>query len=64
MASSMSYEGVSEAMLACMKRAGVAESGTVYEPPDTNQGMATTKVPVFGKVILTFDLNPESRIIT
>ena len=64
MGSSMSYEDVSETMLACMKQMGAAQSGTVYEPADTNRGTATTKVPLFGNVVLTFDLDIENQVIT
>jgi len=63
MAAAKTYEGVTEAMLACMKRNGTA-AGTKYDPPDGNRGTATSKVPVFGSVVVAFDLNPSTQVIS
>jgi hypothetical protein len=63
MAAVKTYEGVTEAMLACMKRNGTA-AGTRYDPPEGNRGIATTKVPVFGDVVVAFDLDPVRQVIS
>jgi hypothetical protein len=46
-----------------MKRNGTA-SGTKYDPPEGNRGTATTKVPVFGIVVVAFDLDPATQVIS
>jgi len=55
------YEGVAEAMLTCMKRNGTA-AGKRYDPPEGNRGTATSKVPVFGSVVVAFDLDPATQV--
>jgi hypothetical protein len=63
MATVKTFEGVTEAMLACMKSNGIA-AGTKYDPPAGNRGKATSKVPVFGSVVVAFDLDPATQIIS
>jgi hypothetical protein len=63
MATVKTYHAVTEAMLACMKRNGTA-AGTKYDPPEGNRGTATTKVPIFGSVVVAFDLDPAKQVIS
>lgn len=63
MATVKTYEGVTEAMLTRMKRNGTA-ADTKYDPPDGNRGTATSNVPVFGSVVVAFDLDPAKQIIS
>jgi hypothetical protein len=63
MATVKTYEGVTEAMLTCMKRNGTA-AGTKYDPPAGNRGIAISKVPVFGSVVVAFDLDPSTQVIS
>ena len=55
--SSKSYKNITAAIFSCVKTISEKEHGTVYDPPDANQGTATTDTAV-GKVIVSFDLNP------
>jgi hypothetical protein len=63
MATVKTYEGVTEAMLAYMKRNGTA-AGTKYDPPEGNRGTATSKVPVFGNLVVAFELDPATQVIS
>lgn len=57
------FNGVTEAIFNCVKRKSLDEHGTVYEPAHGNQGRATTKVPVIGTVVVSFNLDPATGAI-
>lgn len=64
MASSKSFDNVTQAVWDCVKAATAKERGTTYQPPDSNQGTATTKVPAVGTLELGFDLDPGKATVT
>jgi hypothetical protein len=61
--SSKSYNNITSAIFSCVKTTSEREHGTVYNPPDANQGTATT-VTAVGKVVLSFDLNPATDVLS
>ena len=55
------YHGVTAPIFDCVKTtSGVY--GTVYKPPDANEGTATTTEP--GKIVLAFDFAPADQTLT
>jgi len=61
--SSKSYNDITSAIFSCVKATSEKEHGTVYDPPDANQGTATTDTAV-GKVVVRFDLNPATEVLS
>jgi hypothetical protein len=61
--SSKAYDNITEAIFDCVKAASAKAHGTVYDPPTADQGTATTETPV-GKVVLGFDLDPATSVLT
>jgi hypothetical protein len=57
------FDGVTETVFQCVKAKSRQEHDTVYDPPDADQGTATTNVPVVGTIELTFDRNPSTNVI-
>jgi hypothetical protein len=51
-----SWEGVTQQIFECVKAKSEKEHGTVYEPPNADEGKAVTKTAV-GTVVLTFKLS-------
>ena len=58
------FNGVTEVVFNCVKKTSAEQHDTVYDPPDGNKGTATTKVPVVGTIVVSFDLDPETNAIT
>ena len=63
MADCNTYNNVSAAVFACVKSTSASQHGTVYDPPEGNQGTATTSTAV-GSVVVSFDLDPTNNTIT
>ena len=61
--SSKSYNNITAEIFACVRATSEKEHGTVYSPPDANKGTATTDTAV-GKVIVSFDLNPATEVLS
>jgi hypothetical protein len=55
---------VTKEIFARVKSDSLKEHGTVYAPPDGNQGTATTKVTMVGTIVLSFDFQPQSGQLT
>jgi hypothetical protein len=53
MSSQRTYEGVSAATFAAVKKASLEEHGTAYRPPDAAQGQAVTQTAV-GELVLEY----------
>lgn len=58
------FNGVDQSIFACVKQRSLEEHGTIYEPAVGNQGTATTKVPLVGTVVVSFNLEPATESIT
>jgi hypothetical protein len=56
------FHGVTQAIFACVKQKSLAEHGTVYDPATGNKGTATTKVPVVGTIVVSFDFDPNPNV--
>ncbi len=56
---SKTYHGVTEEIFKCVKTKSHSEHGTIYDPPTGNKGTATTSIPVLGKIVLGYDLQPN-----
>ena len=63
MAKERAFGGVSATVWQCVKTTSEEENGTVYDPPDSNDGTATTDT-IAGTVVLGFDYNPEMDTVT
>jgi hypothetical protein len=63
MADCNTYNNVTAAVFACVKSTSASQHGTVYDPPDGNQGTATTSTPV-GNVVVSFNLDTTNNAIT
>ena len=63
MAKEQTFNGVTQDVWQHLKAQSAAEFGTVYEPPNANQGVATTRTPV-GDVVLAFDFHPDTETLT
>lgn len=63
MAREQTFSGVNASLWQHLKAQSTEEFGTVYEPPDANQGVATTRTPI-GEVVLAFDFQPETETLT
>jgi hypothetical protein len=61
MSSSKTWNGVTESIFDCVKAESEREHGTKYDPPNGDQGTATTSTPV-GDVVLRFDLQPSGAL--
>lgn len=57
MGSSRTFYNVSASIWECVKSTSNKEHGTVYNPPDANQGTATTSTPI-GDIVLSFNFDP------
>lgn len=57
------FNGVTEAIFTCVKKKSLEEHDTVYDPPGAQQGKATTKVPVVGTVVVSFNFDPAAGTI-
>ena len=64
MSDCQTFNGVTADIFACVKKESASEHGTVYDPPDANSGTATTSVPIVGKIVVSFDLDPSTNAIT
>jgi hypothetical protein len=60
---SKTFPGVTDEIWACVKSSSAKDNGTVYDPPDANQGTATTKT-IVGTVVLKFDFEPADTSVT
>jgi hypothetical protein len=61
-ADSKRYSGVSKSVHDCVKRNGVKEHGTVYDPKDGDKGTGETST-VAGNVKVSFELNPGDESV-
>ena len=65
MSSSKIFYGVTPAVFACVKTTSNEQHGTVYAPPDANQGIATTSNSVWTvKLTFSFDSATEELSYT
>lgn len=62
MGSSKTFYNVNAQIWACVKTTSNKEHGTVYNPPDADQGTATTSTPV-GEIVLSFSFNPGQALV-
>ena len=62
--SEKTFENVSPETFDRIKTRGQEERGTIYDPPDANQGTATTKISFIGTIALTFDFDPGAQTLT
>jgi hypothetical protein len=62
-AESKRFSGVSKSVHDCVKRNGVSEHGTVYNPKDGDKGTGETSTMV-GTVKVGFELNPADESVT
>jgi hypothetical protein len=62
--SSKSYDNITEAIFDCVKAASARAHNTVYDPPDADQGTATSPTPVGGHVVLTFNLDTTTNVLS
>ena len=63
MSDTKTYGNVTPGLFACVKAKSSKEHGTTYEPPDSNKGTSTTQ-SIVGKVVLDYELNPETSELT
>ena len=63
MTSERTFDGVSDAVWQCLRAYSQREYGTVFDPPDASQGIATTKTYI-GDVVLAFDYQSENETLT
>ena len=63
MSSSKVFYGVTPSVFACVKTTSQQQHGTVYDPPDGNQGTAITQTSTW-TVKLAFNFDPGSDQIT
>jgi hypothetical protein len=63
MATTKSFGNVTQAVWDCVKSTSAKEHGTTYEPPDSNQGTATTQT-IVGKIALGFNFDPAQETVT
>lgn len=63
MGASKTFSPVTESVFSCVKATSSEEHGTVYDPPNGDQGTATTSTPV-GDVVLSFDLQVPNLTYT
>lgn len=63
MSKTRSFGGVTETIWQCVKSTSEKEHGTKYEPPDADQGTATTNTPV-GQVVTGFDFVAAKDTVT
>jgi hypothetical protein len=62
-AESKRFAGVTKSVHDCVKRNGVSEHGTVYNPKDGDKGTGETSTMV-GTVKVGFELNPADESVT
>lgn len=63
MASSRTWNGVTQSIFDCVKTTSAEQHGTVYAPPDADEGTATTDTPV-GQVVVGFKLDTSAATLT
>ena len=62
--SEKTFGNVSSEIFDCMKSKSQEIRGTVYDPPEANQGTATTKISIIGTIVLSFDFDPSAQTVT
>jgi len=62
--SEKTFENVSAEVFDRMKTKSAETRGTIYDPPDGNQGTATTKISFIGTIGLGFEFDPEAETVT
>ena len=62
MSSSKTWYGVTPEIFTCVKTTSEHDHGTKYDPPDANQGTATTWVPAIGSIVLGFNLDSSGAL--
>ena len=62
--SEKTFENVDPEVFGRMKEKSFEARGTVYDPADANQGTATTKIAILGKIVLGFDFDPDAGTVT
>jgi hypothetical protein len=62
MGASKTFNNVGQGIWNCVKTTSNKEHGTDYEPPDANQGTATTNTPV-GAIVLGFNFDPSRQTV-
>jgi hypothetical protein len=60
--STKTYSDVTQAVWDCMKASSIKDRNTAYDPPDANQGTATTDTAV-GTVVLEFSFDPAAATV-
>lgn len=60
MSDSKTFHGVTQAVFDCVKATSQKEHGTKYDPPNANQGIATTE-GIGWTVTLSFNFDPTSQ---
>jgi hypothetical protein len=61
--SSKTYNSITQAIWDCVKTTSYNQNGTIYDPADANQGTSTTDIMGVGKVVLTFDFDPNQETL-
>lgn len=61
--STKSFNNVTQDVWDCVKAASISQHSTVYDPPDGNQGTATTNT-VVGTVVMEFVFDPTAETVT
>lgn len=59
MSDSRTYYGVTQQVFDCVRTTSEKEHGTVYAPPDSNQGTASSESTTW-TVVLAFDFDPTT----
>lgn len=62
MSSSKTFKSVTPAIWSCLKASSEKEHGTKYDPPNANDGTATTD-SIVGKIVLQFNFKPDQQTI-
>ena len=61
--SSKTFSQITPDVWACIKAASIKEHSTVYDPPTTDEGTATTDT-IVGKVVLQFVFDSDAETLT
>ena len=64
MGATQTYQNVTDAVFERVKQRSLADRGTVYAPTVGNTGTASTAVPVADTVVLAFDLDSMTHMLS
>jgi hypothetical protein len=62
MSSSKTWYGVTPEIFTCVKTTSEHDHGTKYDPPDADQGTATTSIPAIGEIVLGFNRDSSGAL--